>query len=296
MSLLDEVKITLGATVAGGGTFTTAYPAGRTAKDYLGGTGHVIHSRSRPSAYAEGGDFAVAFGPANIAVTMLRGQGYAAGEKLSLMLERADSKSDVLLASSARMAALTPIRIALGKPLAASATAIVASQAATAANGLATGINGAQASAGQVTLATPRNVVAAWTGNAVLTVIGVDEHGAPMRESSAAGTSFTGKKAFKQITRITVSANVTALTVGTGNVLGLPAYLADLVDVTREIQDGAAAAAGTVVAGDVATPTATTGDVRGTYTPAAAPDGVRVYELNAVLRAPAYRGAPQFAG
>jgi hypothetical protein len=56
-----------------------------------------------------------------------------------------------------------------------------------------------------------------------------------MTESSASGTSFTGKKAFATVTKVKVSADVTALTVGTGNVLGLPDLLpeAALVVIKR---------------------------------------------------------------
>jgi hypothetical protein len=127
-------------------------------------------------------------------------------------------------------------------------------------------------------------------------VTGTDEYGNVLVESSASGTSLTGNKAFKTITGISVSADVTGLTVGTGTKLGLPAFLADTVDVLREILDGAAATAGTIVAGVIATATATTGDVRGTYTPNSAPNGTRVYELIAALRNPAFKGAAQFAG
>jgi hypothetical protein len=170
----------------------------------------------------------------------------------------------------------------------------VAAQAATAAGGLAAGINGAQAANGAVTLLTARNIVAAWTGAAVLTVTGEDEFGQPMRESSAAGTSFTGKKAFKKVTGLAVSANVTGLTVGTGNVLGLPFFLSATHFVRQELQDDATASAGTVVAGDDADATATTGDVRGTYTPNAAPDGAKRFELVIVSRSGSFKGKKQF--
>ena len=106
----------------------------------------------------------------------------------------------------------------------------------------------------------------------------------------------TGKKAFKEITKVITSADVTGLTVGTGVVLGLPVFLSDTVDIIREILDSVPATAGTVVVGDVATATATTGDVRGTYSPNSAPNGTRVYELTLLLRDPGYKGRAQFAG
>jgi hypothetical protein len=116
-------------------------------------------------------------------------------------------------------------------------------------------------------------------------------------ESSASGTSFTGKKAFKTVTRIAVSADVTAATVGTGDVLGLPAFLGQTGYVLKELQDGAAATAGTLVAGiqTAAGSTATTGDVLGTYDPNAACDGSKSFQL-VVVMPDTYAGIPQFAG
>lgn len=71
----------------------------------------------------------------------------------------------------------------------------------------------------------------------MLTVTGEDEYGDIVVEASGSGTSFTGKKAFKKITSIAVSTNVTGLTVGTGDVLGLPAYVAYAGQVLAELQD-----------------------------------------------------------
>jgi hypothetical protein len=135
-------------------------------------------------------------------------------------------------------------------------------------------VNGALATAGVATLDVARNIVAAWTGAAIMTVTGTDMYGNPQTESSASGTAFTGKKAFKTVTAINVSANVTALTMGTGNVLGLPCRVSsgDIFAVT--LAD--AADAGTFVVPDLTNPaTATTGDPKGTYAPAGALDGVK---------------------
>ena len=102
------------------------------------------------------------------------------------------------------------------------------------------------------------------------------------------------------VTDIATSANVTALTVGTGNVLGLPAYLPSAALVTRELLDGAVNAnAGTITAGlsPNTISTATTADVRGIYTPSTnLPNGDRGYSLLASLPSPAYKGNAQFAG
>lgn len=135
-------------------------------------------------------------------------------------------------------------------------------------------VNGALASAGVATLDVARNVVAAWTGVAVLTVTGTDLYGQVQTESSASGTSFTGKKAFATITAINVGANVTGATVGTGNVLGLPFKINSGDFFAPVFLD--AADAGTVVVADNTNPaTATSGDVRGTYAPAGTLNGAK---------------------
>ena len=63
-----------------------------------------------------------------------------------------------------------------------------------------------------------------------------------------------------------------------------------------EIEDGAAATPGTLVPGVTAEGTATTGDVRGTYSPDSNPDGSKNFELTVLLRSVSAKGVEQFAG
>lgn len=288
----DSVVKTLTADVGAGGNFTVAYPAGRSADDYLGGTDHYIASHSVRTLFARSGDFSVSFGAALITVTLATGLLLANNTIVWLNLDRSGEDANEELAASSRMSLMNLVRMVFGAPTTAVATAVAASQSLnTGVDGL---INGTQAVAGVVTFATPRNVVAAWTGAAVLTVTGTDEFGQVLVEASAAGIALTGKKAFKTVTKIRVSAAVTLLTVGNGVVLGLPAFLADVADILKEHVNGAAAgAAGVFVAGDTAAPTNLTGDVRGTWTPNLAPDAARVYELTLALRSASYRGGLQ---
>jgi|SRR5690606_26480386 len=144
----------------------------------------------------------------------------------------------------------------------------------------------------------PRNVVAAWSGTAILTVEGFDQYGERVVERSASGTSHTGKKAFKKITRVTTSANITGLTVGSGNVIGLP----HRVDRGQLIaaKMGNATDAATFVPADTADATATTGDVRGTVDFATDADGTNAYAVfyriaDVRSKVGAY-GVDQFAG
>ena len=296
--LYDTIAVTIGSTVAIGGTFTANYPTGKGAGDYRGGDDHTIISHSAPALFAKDGDFSIAYGSSDLTVTILRGRGFTAGDIINLNLDRASigPGEEVVMADPVKMAAITIVRINLGKPSASDSDGAVASQAATAAGGLATGINGALASGGVATFDVPRNVVAAWTGTAVLTVTGTDEYGNVVRESSASGTSLTGKKAFKTVTAVSTSADITGLTVGTSKVLGLPVFLSNAVEVLKEIEDGAAATSGTVVAGDTTAATATTGDVRGTYAPNGTPNGSLRFELIVALQSPEYLGVSQFAG
>jgi len=113
-----------------------------------------------------------------------------------------------------------------------------------------------------------------------VTVSGYDVYGQAMSEaitsSAAVSTAVSGLKAFYLVTSVSVSgATGTALTVGTTNVLGCPvrvpniAYVASVKSNNVLAQD-----TGTFVAADTATATTTTGDVRGTYTPATASNGI----------------------
>ena len=292
----DLVQVTLSADSGFGSTFTANYPAGRTAKDYLGATDHQIQTQSYATLFATAGDFSVAFGASNMTVTVLTGVALTNGTIVYLNLDRAEKAQSEIptLAQSAKMAFLQLVRILLGAPAAAVATAVAASQSLLAATVAGATINGTLVTTGVATFAHPRNVVAAWTGAAVLTVTGTDEYGKVFKESSASGTAFTGKKAFKTVTKVVVSADVTLLTVGNGVVLGLPAFLPDVSDVLREALDGAAATAGTLVAGDTTVATALTGDIRGTYSPNSAPNGARVFELTVALRDASYVGRAQF--
>lgn len=296
MARFETIATNLSAAVAAGGSFNIAYPDGKSADDYIGAAESWITSQSRNPIYQKEGHFSLSFGASNITVTLNAG-GFPNGEAVYLHADVGNSGSEALnVANASKMAALTPVKINLGTPVASDSDGAVASQACTAAGGLATGINGAFAADGVATFDVPRNVVAAWTGTAVLTVTGTDEYGNTLVESSGSGASMTGKKAFKTVTGVSVSADVTGLTVGTSKVLGLPAFLGDVTDVVAEIEDGVAATAGTLVEADTATATATTGDVRGTYAPNSNPDGSKAFELIALMRDPASKGVDQYAG
>ena len=186
----------------------------------------------------------------------------------------------------------------LGAVAAADADGVAESQSVGAA--AAFSLDGALVSGGIVTFDVPRNVVAAWTNNSVVTVTGTDEYGEVLVESSASGTSLTGKKAFKTVTSVTSSASITGATVGTAKVLGLPFRIDAKNQVIVVSEDGKAETASVVVVGDTTTATATTGDVRGTVAVAGTPDGTKTYSVLMVRGSGqtkvAQFGIAQFAG
>lgn len=296
MSKYDVIEVTLGSAVANAATFTATYPANRTAGSYGRGYDHHVVSWAYGDLSVASGDISVAFGASAATITNNSGQTLAAGTVLQVQLDRVGVDVEVNELASDSMALMQTVMIELGSPLTADADGVVASQACTAADGLATGINGALASGGVATFDVPRNVVAAWTGTAVLTVTGTDEYGVTIVESSASGTSLAGKKAFKTVTGVSTSADITGLTVGSGDVLGLPCFIEATGQVFRELEDGAAATAGTVVAGVTTAATATTGDVRGTYDPNSACNGTKQFTLAILTDDPSHKGVAQYGG
>lgn len=190
--------------------------------------------------------------------------------------------------------------IALGSPLVADPNFICESQA----NGEAKTLT-----LTNTVLDVPRIVTvdADDVGTAVLTITGKDEYGEVMVEEITMDgtTEVPGLKAFKTITSVTTNASSTGdIIVGFGDVLGLP-YRVDENGFLMAYADGAldlttSAVLGTLVAAVTATPTATTGDVRGTYNPNTTLDdtvefAVLVKIASTATKVGAY-GADQYAG
>lgn len=149
-------------------------------------------------------------------------------------------------------------------------------------------LNGSLVSGGIGKFDFPRNVVITVThGSAVIAMNGVisgyDLVGRPMTEAwsvTAGGTTktFTGKKAFAQVTGITetVAADASTDTViaGSGTIFGLdnPCSVASGV---KETSAGSVVTNGTIVKASAVS----TDDPHGTYSPSSAPNGSTTYEL-----------------
>jgi len=288
------IQGSLAAAVADAGTFTVTYPTGTSRGDFSAGIGHklVINDQdlSTPA------DIGLSFGATAVTVTNRTGATWAQGSNFYFQFDQIGAENPVSISG---VEAYTPLSVAflnLGSPIAADADGICASQSVASTTAV---LNGALLSGGVVDLGcTGRNVVAAWTGTAIVTVTGTDLYGRTIVEKSASGTSLTGVKAFKRITSVSFNASVTGATVGTGDVLGLPVRLPNSVHVLKELENGAAPTAGTIVAGlalDTES-TATTADVRGTYDPNSACDGSKAFALICALPDPTFTGNPQYAG
>lgn len=112
------------------------------------------------------------------------------------------------------------------------------------------------------------------------TVVGYDYYGQPMNEviTTVAAATTSGLKAFNQITSVTGAGggSVTAVTVGTTDKLGIPVRVLDRGYAIRMGWSNTFADdTGTLTPAILTTATNATGDVRGTYLPSTASDGVR---------------------
>jgi hypothetical protein len=166
-------------------------------------------------------------------------------------------------------------------PVALAATAVCAAQAVAGA-GNAT-INGTLATSSVATFDYARafSIVTSNAANTTqtVTITGTDYYGQTQTQTLTCNgtTTVTSTKTFKTITRVAVSAALTGnLSVGSGDVFGLPYAVTDAGYMLRTGWSNAVADnAGTFVAAVSTTPSATTGDVRGTFLPSTAANGTR---------------------
>lgn len=154
-------------------------------------------------------------------------------------------------------------------------------------------MNGAIADASRdadnnVVLDVPRAIVVDSGGadDAIVTITGYDAYGQLMVETITmnATTAVNGKKAFKKVRSIGVSKAVAnGGFIGTTTILGLP-YRPVVGGFVGGILNENTADAGTYAAPERSASTATTADVRGTYTPAGALDGTNRYKVRMAVQ------------
>lgn len=292
---LKTISGVLATAVADAGTVAVTYPSGFTRGDFIPGVEHrLVMNQAELKSPSK---ITLSFGASSVTITNKTGATWPAGSEFVLQLEVPGGIDGQLANDGAtRMTRVTPWPVRylnLGSPIATIATNLRAAAAVGGAGALALLISA---------LDVPRNIIITSAGNdsgRTFVVTGKDVYGRTMVENitgANAGVA-AGLKAFSTITSISVDAACAGnVSIGVGNVLGLPAFLPNAKHILAEFQDGASATAGTTVAGVQSYPTATTGDVRGTYVPNSAPDGTKAYGLLVALPDPGYLGADQYAG
>lgn len=299
--MFKTAETTVSAAVAQSGTIDFAYPAGTDSGTFAATRGHKLWSAGLQTMFDYISGFTLSFDTDDITLTYLGSTTIPAGTRVVLQLDEMGSDSreiEVRLGDAKRTSVMTPVLMTLGAPDVADANGISESQSVSL--GEEAVLDGAIADLAGGAYAefdVPRNVVGAWTNSATITITGEDEYGNTVVETTgSAGTSHAGKKAFKKVTSIVPSANITGATFGTGDVLGLPIRLPQKGLVVREMEDGAAPSAGTLLAAVDSAATATTGDVRGTYEPNSACDGAKAFSLLAYVPDPSDTGVDQYSG
>ena len=197
------------------------------------------------------------------------------------------------------------VPVLLGSPAANDPNGAVVAASATGAATLS--ITGALASGGIATFDVPRAPSLTSTGNnsgVTVTLVGTEKYGAAISMNVAGpnNTTVNAVKAISTLTAASVDGAITGtLDIGTSSVLGIDYRVDSSAKLLSIMEDGVPATGGTLVAGFAAsgTTTATTADVRGTYTPAATMDGSTPVNLLVVVDASSKTelyGADQFGG
>jgi len=180
----------------------------------------------------------------------------------------------------------------LGAPDTNDADGICVNVAATGAATLSA--TGALVSGGVATFDVPRAPSITSTADesgVTFTFTGTDEYGAALVANRAGpnNTTVNAVSAFKTITSVAVDGALTStqVDVGSSSVLGIPYRIGSAGNFLSIMENGTPATGGTFVAGlsTTGTATATTADVRGTYTPAQTADGSKTVTLLAVVDA-----------
>lgn len=304
------VETTLSSAVAASGTFTVGYPTG-TDEDSFAVYGHKAVAIG--NVMTSPGDFTLSFG-SGTTITFTYGSGKTTmpvGTVISVDLNLPAAsvrEAPKLVLDNPQISMAALVRMDFGSPVVADPNGIFESaniDSATDLEGALIVTTAAQvdtAGTGQLGIgaasggaAFGRNVVAAWTNTAVLTITGTDFEGNAMVEVTASGTSHTGAKAFATVTKVSVSTDVTSATVGSGAKLGLGCYVGEADAAILEFQDGVDAGTSVVyVVGDGLAATGTTGDVRGTWDPNGTLTGAVNFSTYSAVPDPTYQGVAQF--
>jgi len=278
-------------------------PASQTGPgDFKSASAHKAYSSGNAASMLNGIDFTLTFNAeaSGITFTYQGSSTIPVGSVVSLQLELVGQDDGTVFKDDNRTArsTLAPVLLVrLGAPIALSTTAILATTAVA--------VTSVVALSSAYVADVPRGIsmVSSNAGDTTQTITlrGFDEYGMAMTEiiSLNGTTGVNGKKAWKTVVSYQASASLAGnLSIGITNVLGLPILLPAAAYLFGEFLDSAKNAnAGTTVAGSASVVSGTTGDVRGTYTPATTlPNGTHVYEVAVIAPDPKELGLPQFAG
>lgn len=308
------VSTTASAAVATSGTFTVTAPSATLVGAIKNRGGHVMSIHAMGAIFNFPNDFSVSWSGATGTITYLGTTTIPAGSKVDIQFEMDGDDANFpyhnlngnqvdVVAKAYRGSFGQVFKVDFGAPLAASATAVIATQALS----TTTLYSFTAAQITTATLDVPRTLAvksSTTDTTQVVTVRGYDEYGVAMSENFTLNgtTAVVGLKAFKQV--VSLQSNITlagTISVGTNaGGLGLPYYLppqtgTGVGNILKESQDGATPTAGTFIGGVQTKATATTGDVRGTVTPNVAPDGTKVYSVYMFVADPSFLGVPQYS-
>lgn len=286
----------LGSAVANAGTFAVSYPAGTSRGDFVNGVKHQLLVNQ--NLYEAPNDFTVAFGATTATITWNGGYTLSAGSAARLQFDMPGGEGVILDEDGAvvlHTVACPVVLVDLGNPVTSDDDFFRASASSTGTTALPLL---------QTTLDVPRNIIITSVADEsakTFVVTGTDAYGDAVVETITGANAgiAAGKKAFATVASVVPSAtSAGAYKIGFGDVLGLPVHLPVTSLVLKEVQDSAAASAGTFVAGlsPLTKATATNADVRGTYDPNAACDGSKTFQLVVALPDATFKGVPQYAG
>lgn len=141
-------------------------------------------------------------------------------------------------------------------------------------------------------------IAASGVSTGTVTIRGRDYLGQTVIETLTlnGATAVNGNKAFRYVDSVTWTATAAInLIIGTRPALGVP-YRVQTTVITNELLNGGTATAGALVVGSTAVQTAITADPRGSYVPAAAPNGSNAYTLMYFADQTNLHGNAHFAG
>jgi len=304
-SVIEQV---LSADVATAGTITFNYPAGTVESMFVDGKDNYLLAMG--GKFTDPESITIALGTTSAVVTYNGTTTIPQGTTVRLNLDAPGKAEDLISRSDDGtevingVAVANLLRIDLGTPIVADVDGIATVDTTAGAEDMT--LDGARVTGGVATLDVPRNVTltGATTDHSAVTatITGTDVYGNAMVETMACPNNSTvsGKKAFKTVTTVAVDGAIATngISVGFGDVLGLPVYLGQTGLMLADLEDGAAVTDGTFVAG-LATgtaSTATTADVRGTYDPNSAADGAKTFTLYTIVNDPTFLGNTQYSG